>query len=364
MGIYRVEKGGSAPAGLGKGDQVVTGGGTYQITGVKNDGTYTSKLVDAAQTIHNYSGAYDSVKSSIPGGSSRTEEKVSKLESGYTPSDATQKAQAYLEEVQGKKPGAYESKWSAELDALYDKITNREKFQYDVYNDPLYQQYRQQYQTLGRQAMMDTMGQAAALTGGYGSSYGESVGQQQYNAYLQSLNDVVPELYGQAYQQYADEGTQMQNQYSMLLDKENTDYNRYRDTMSDYQNELQIALEQARQAESDDYDRYMNELSYWSGKLSDEQSYAAQLASAQASAGSGSATVTEETATSGAPEFGKGMETVLYRETYENLLQAAQEGDTSKIDKLMSGTDKWATKAQYNALATLLNRYGYNLPTY
>ena len=44
----------------------------------------------------------------------------------------------------------------------------------------------------GKQAMQDTMGQAAALTGGYGSTYGQAVGQQQYDAYLQNLNDEVP----------------------------------------------------------------------------------------------------------------------------------------------------------------------------
>ena len=42
------------------------------------------------------------------------------------------------------------------------------------------------------------MGQAAALTGGYGSTYGEQVGQQAYNAYLQNLNDIVPQLQQQA----------------------------------------------------------------------------------------------------------------------------------------------------------------------
>ena len=46
--------------------------------------------------------------------------------------------------------------------------------------------------------MKDTMGQAAALTGGYGSSYAESSAQQQYDAYLQQLGDIVPELAGKA----------------------------------------------------------------------------------------------------------------------------------------------------------------------
>lgn len=289
MGIYRVEKGGQAPAGLTTGDRVVTGGGTYEITGVGENGRYTSRLVNKQQTIHNYGGGYDT-RSGIPGASSQTKERLSRLESGYTPSSAVRAAQSYLAGVQGSKPGAYESKWGAELDALYDKITNREKFKYDVYDDPMYQQYKMQYQNLGRTAMMDTMGQAAALTGGYGSSYGQSVGQQTYDAYLQSLNDVVPELYGQAYQQYSDEGARMLDQWGLLNDREQQNYNKYRDQMSDYFNELSLAQSAAQAAAQDDYNRWAAERSYWLQKQQDEQSYyaAAQKAASGSGGGPGS----------------------------------------------------------------------------
>ena len=39
----------------------------------------------------------------------------------------------------------------------------------------------------GRLAMMDSMGRAAALTGGYGSSYAQSAGQQAYQKQMDSL---------------------------------------------------------------------------------------------------------------------------------------------------------------------------------
>ena len=284
MGIYRVEQGGRAPAGLTTGDRVVTGGGTYEITGIGENGQYQSRLINKQQTIHNYGGGYDT-RSGIPGASSQTTERLSELESGYTPSSAVRAAQSYLAGVQGSKPGAYTSKWGAELDALYDKITNRDKFKYDVYDDPMYQQYKMQYQNLGRTAMMDTMGQAAALTGGYGSSYGQSVGQQTYDAYLQSLNEVVPELYGQAYQQYRDEGTDMLNQWGLLNDREQQDYTKYRDSVSDYFNELSLAQSAAQAAAQDDYNRWAAERSYWLQKQQAEQSYYASQQ--KASGGSG-----------------------------------------------------------------------------
>jgi hypothetical protein len=86
--------------------------------------------------------------------------------------------------------------------------------------------------------MMDTMGQAASLTGGYGNTYGQAVGQQQYTAYLQQLNDIVPELYDRAYAHYQNEGQDMLNQYGLLGDLRDTEYGRYQDALNQYWNNI------------------------------------------------------------------------------------------------------------------------------
>lgn len=57
-GTYKVGSDGKAPSGLSVGDSVVTGGGTYKITGVNSDGTYKSELSNANQTTSNYTGSY------------------------------------------------------------------------------------------------------------------------------------------------------------------------------------------------------------------------------------------------------------------------------------------------------------------
>lgn len=57
--LVKVLANGSAPGGLGVGDRVVTGGGTYEITGVRPDGSYESTLVDKNQTTGNYNGEYN-----------------------------------------------------------------------------------------------------------------------------------------------------------------------------------------------------------------------------------------------------------------------------------------------------------------
>lgn len=110
--------------------------------------------------------------------------------------------------------------------AIYDKIMNRGEFTFDLNKDKLYQQYRDLYAQMGRSAMEDTMGQAAALTGGYGSTYSQNAGQQAYNAYLQKLNEVVPELYNAAYNRYNQEGQDLMNLYSMARSNADSAYER------------------------------------------------------------------------------------------------------------------------------------------
>lgn len=107
----------------------------------------------------------------------------------------------------------------AELERLYAAIIGRPAFSYDPASDPVYNSYAQSYQRRGRLAMRDTMGQAAALTGGYGSSYAQSVGQQQYDSYLQSLGEALPELYGMAWQRYNAEGDALKTAWELASER-------------------------------------------------------------------------------------------------------------------------------------------------
>lgn len=172
---------------------------------------------------------------------------------------AYQEALRALLEAQKNAP-TYANSYESQLKDLYDQITKRGKFQYDINEDALYQQYAQQYAQKGRMAMMDTMGQAAALTGGYGSTYGQAVGQQQYDAYLQQLNDVVPELYQMAYAQYQDEGDRMQQQYAMLGDMADDEYDKYRDAYNQWLTERDYAQGNADTAYDRGYDQWLQQL--------------------------------------------------------------------------------------------------------
>ena len=232
MALYRVQSNGKAPTGLQAGDEVVTGGGTYRILGVNADGSYRSALSNQQQTIYNYRGSYGTP-------AARTAEGPVQPQLGQArDTTGVAEAKAELERVRAAKPGAYASRWEGQLQALYDQIAGRGDFSYDLGKDPVYRQAREQYQTAGRLAMQDTMGRAAALTGGYGSSYSQQAGQQAYSAYLQKLNEIVPELYAQAQEQWQRGEAALYDRYQLLSSRERSDYARYRDQVSDYDSAL------------------------------------------------------------------------------------------------------------------------------
>lgn len=104
-----------------------------------------------------------------------------------------------------------------QLNDLYDQIVNRGEFQYDLNGDLLYRQMADQYTQLGKQAMRDSMGQGAALTGGYGNSYANLVGNQAYQNYLTQLNNAIPSLYEQAYNEWLNEGEELVTKYNTVL---------------------------------------------------------------------------------------------------------------------------------------------------
>ena len=152
----------------------------------------------------------------------------------------------------------FSSSYDEQITELYNRIVSREPFKYDPMSDSLYGQYREQYAQMGRMAMRDSMGKATALTGGYGSSYAQKVGQQEYDEYLQKLGEVMPELYAAAYQRYKDQGEALESQYQRLTKLESDEYDRYRDQVEDmkYQQGMETNREKADNDRKDkNYDR-------------------------------------------------------------------------------------------------------------
>ena len=153
----------------------------------------------------------------------------------------------------------YSSSYDQQITELYNKIVSREAFRYAPMSDSLYGQYREQYARMGQMAMRDSMGKAAALTGGYGSSYAQKVGQQEYDEYLQKLGEVMPELYAAAYQRYKDQGEALESQYQRLAKLEQEEYGHFRDQVEDVKFQQEMEADQ-KKAENDRKDKNYDRL--------------------------------------------------------------------------------------------------------
>lgn len=133
-------------------------------------------------------------------------------------------------------------RYEAEIQGLLSDISNRKGFSYNMNEDKMYQQYRDQYIREGQRAMKDTAAQTAALTGGYGSTYGAIAAQQGYDNYLAALNDRVPQLEQMAYGRYTDELADKYNQLGAYQTEENRLYGQYMDALGQHNTDRNFAF--------------------------------------------------------------------------------------------------------------------------
>lgn len=122
--------------------------------------------------------------------------------------------------------------YTDQIKELMAQIQGRDKFSYDVSQDTLFQQSLASAMASGKTAMQDTIGQASALTGGYGSTYATSAGNQAYNGYIQDAYANLPEYYQMALEAYQMEGQEMYDQLAMLNSADATEYQRTYDAWS------------------------------------------------------------------------------------------------------------------------------------
>ena len=124
-------------------------------------------------------------------------------------------------------PEDYKGQWDPNISKYLGLLEQ----DYDPNSDANYIAYKNQYLAGGQKAMQDTLAQAAALTGGYGSSYANSAAQQTYGEYTAALANKIPELAQAARQMYMDN-------LNVYLGLDERDYGRYRDKIGDNYNIL------------------------------------------------------------------------------------------------------------------------------
>lgn len=170
--------------------------------------------------------------------------------------------------------GGFSYSNQASFDEIMNKILNREKFSYDLNGDALYQQYKDKYIQQGKMAMQDTMGQAAAMTGGYGNSYAATAGNQAYQASLENLNNIIPELYQMALDKYNQEGQDLYNQYGTLSDDRNTQYGIWSDGYNRLVADRDYYANAYDSERNYDYNQYADERNFAYGTYSDDRNLA------------------------------------------------------------------------------------------
>ena len=86
--------------------------------------------------------------------------------------------------------------------------------------------------------MADVMGEAAALTGGYGNSYAQTAGQQAYAGQLRQLQEKIPELYELARSRHQQQTDAISGKLAALQKQEAADYGRYQDQLDSWNKEV------------------------------------------------------------------------------------------------------------------------------
>ena len=99
---------------------------------------------------------------------------------------------------------------------LLDIVEGRDTFSYDAQSDPMYQQYREQYRRNARGAAEDVYANATARSGGFGNSYANVAAQQTYNAQMEGVTDIIPELEALAYGRHQTQQEQKLTAYDQL----------------------------------------------------------------------------------------------------------------------------------------------------
>ena len=155
------------------------------------------------------------------------------------------------------RPDEYKSEYIPIANNLIKEYLERDEYKYNINADKLYAQYAEKYKREGEKAMRDTVADASLLSGGYGNSYAVTAGVQAYQSYLDKLNDVVPELEEKAYERYADEGERMKDDIELFFDADESEYEKYRDSMKDYFADREFFEDNYRFREETDIELYL-----------------------------------------------------------------------------------------------------------
>lgn len=232
--------------------------------------TPTASNIQARQYEYNpltYDGYRGTTESPIAG---VQQDVYNKMFTPFEESQAYRDAMAYADGLL-QKLNTGRTQYTDELDSLIKDYKNRGSFEYDPNSDMLYQNYLTAMQNAGQMAMKDTMGQAAALTGGYGSSYSTAAANGAYNNYLQTANDNLVNFYNMAMDKYKLDQDKDLQAIELTKLQDDTVYDRLKDAYSANANRAESIYAKDYQTYADSINQAnkaaaMMQNDYWTGE--------------------------------------------------------------------------------------------------
>lgn len=153
-----------------------------------------------------------------------------------------------LDEVNNYSPFTYDveaptytNQWGDQQQALLEEMTNRAPFEWSKETDPLWSSYKKTYLREGDRATQNAIASAAAASGGMPSSYAVTAGTQAGDYYATKLNDMLPTLRANAYDEYLNEYQQLANNLNTLNNQEQLDYQKYLNELNQYNTDRSFA---------------------------------------------------------------------------------------------------------------------------
>lgn len=185
-------------------------------------------------------------------------ERTGFVRSAFATSPDTDEYYDLMRDAEGARPDPFQSRYEGAIQSILDGIMNRKSF--DINSDSNYQQlynlYAQRYQAQADRAMQESLGNAAALSGGYGSTAATAAAGQAYDRAMEGLNDQNLALMQMAYQMYGDETADRYNRLGAVTNLDNTDYGRYRDTVNDWLADRAYYANQYQNMYGNDWNQY------------------------------------------------------------------------------------------------------------
>ena len=133
----------------------------------------------------------------------------------------------FKQSIKKKERPTYKSSYSDEIDRIYDKISHRDEFSYDVDSDPLFALYKRVYEQAGDVAYSRALAAQSAKTGGMANSNAISAASQAKAYYNSLLAQKATDMYNDAYDKYTDETANLYNKLNALRGMEKDEYEKY-----------------------------------------------------------------------------------------------------------------------------------------